>query len=139
MPHLANWQWAIGIVCAFCAGMGKTGAPGVASLIVPLMVMSVGDARYAAAWTLPILCTADLFAVWYWRRSAHAKTLFALAPWVLAGMAGGAAALSLSEPVLRKIVASIVLLMLIVNLVTLPAVLLLRRPKAAVQVEAVME
>ncbi len=31
------------------------------------------------------------------------------------------------------------LLMLIVNLVTLPAVLLLRRPKAAVHVEAVME
>ena len=116
IPHLAGWQWTFGAVSAFCVGLGKTGAPGVASLIVPLMIISVGDARYAAAWTLPILCTADLFAVWYWRKSAHAKTLFTLAPWVMAGMAGGAAALALSEPVVRRIVASIILVMLLVNL-----------------------
>jgi uncharacterized protein len=116
IPHLAVWQWVLGAITAFIVGVGKTGAPGVGTLIVPLMVMSVGDARYAAAWTLPILSTADIFAVWYWRRSAEAKTLFALIPWVLAGMAGGAAALSLPEPILRKIVAAIVLLMLIVSL-----------------------
>jgi uncharacterized protein len=116
IPHLAAWQWVLGVLTAFIVGVGKTGAPGVGTLIVPLMVMSVGDARYAAAWTLPILSTADIFAVWYWRRSAEAKTLFALAPWVLVGMAGGAAALGLSEPVLRKIVAVIVLLMLITSL-----------------------
>ncbi len=116
IPHLAAWQWSLGVLSAFMVGVGKTGAPGVATIIVPLMVISVGDARAAAAWTVPILSTADVFAVWYWRRSAEAKTLFKLIPWVVVGMAGGAAALSLSEPIIRKIVASIVLAMLIIGL-----------------------
>jgi uncharacterized protein len=116
MPDLALWQWLLGVISAFCVGLGKTGAPGVATLIVPLMVVIVGDARLSAAWTLPILSTADVFAVWYWRRHAEAKTLFALVPWVLGGMAVGTAALNFSEPVLRKIVVAIVVLMLIANL-----------------------
>jgi uncharacterized membrane protein YfcA len=116
IPHLATWRWVLGAVTAFLVGVGKTGAPGVATIIVPLMVISVGDARAAAAWTVPILSTADIFAVWYWRRSAEAKTLFKLVPWVVVGMAGGAAALSLSEPIIRKIVASIVLIMLLIGL-----------------------
>jgi uncharacterized membrane protein YfcA len=114
--HLAPWQWMLGIACALVVGIGKTGAPGISSLIVPLMVLLVNDARLAAAWTLPILITADIFAVWYWRRHAEARTLFSLIPWVLAGMAAGTAALSFSEPVLRKIVALVVTLMLITNL-----------------------
>jgi uncharacterized membrane protein YfcA len=116
IPHLAAWQWVLGALTAFLVGVGKTGAPGVATIIVPLMVISVGDARAAAAWTVPILSTADIFAVWYWRRSAEAKTLIKLVPWVVVGMAGGAAALSLSEPIIRKIVASIVLAMLLIGL-----------------------
>jgi uncharacterized protein len=116
IPHFAFWQWALGIISAFCVGLGKTGAPGVATLIVPLMVVIVGDARFSAAWTLPILSTADVFAVWYWRRHAEAKTLFALVPWVLGGMALGTATLKFPEPVLRRIVITIVVLMLITNL-----------------------
>jgi hypothetical protein len=50
------------------------------------MVMTVGDARLATAWSLPILSTADVFAVLYWRRSADSRQLFSLIPWVVAGM-----------------------------------------------------
>ncbi len=116
IPHLAPWQWGLGLFCGFIVGVGKTGAPGFASLVVPLMVLLVGDARLAAAWTLPILITADFFAISYWRRHAEARTLFVLIPWVFAGMAVGAAALSLSEPVLRRMVATLVLWMLLQNL-----------------------
>jgi len=116
IPDFTFWQWTLGIACALIVGVGKTGAPGIASLVVPLMVLIIDDARYAAAWTLPILSTADFFAVWYWRRHAEARTLFSLIPWVLAGMAGGAAALSLSEPVMRRIVAAVVVWMLLQNL-----------------------
>lgn len=76
------------------------------------MVLAVGDARQAAGWLLPVLCTADLFAVIAWRRHAAAKKLFELAPWVLAGMALGAWALGFSEKALRPVVALIVLAML---------------------------
>ena len=111
MPELQWWQWALGIFSAFCIGMAKTGAPGMGTMIVPLMVMTAGDARHAAAWTVPILSTADLFAVTYWRRHSEARTLFTLIPWVAAGMAGGAAALALDEKILRPIIGAIVVLM----------------------------
>ena len=66
--------WPSGSGCSAASasliGIAKTGAPGIATLTVPLMVMTVGDARHAAAWTAPILITGDIFAVAYWRRQA---------------------------------------------------------------------
>jgi len=77
-----------------------------------MMALAAGDVRQSAGWLLPLLCTADLFAVFYWRRHAAASKLFHLAPWVLVGMALGAAALGLSEAILRPMVGVIVLAML---------------------------
>src|SRR5919197_1046512 len=68
MPHLALWQWLLGSFCAFLVGLAKTGLPGAGILTIPLMVLAVADARLSAGWLLPILCTADVFAVVYWRR-----------------------------------------------------------------------
>src|SRR5436190_23866603 len=103
MPHLAPWQWLLGIFSAFMIGVAKTGAPGVGTMIAPLMVLTVGDARFAAAWTLPVLSTADVFAVAYWRRHAEARQLFCLIPRVLVGIAGAAVAVRLGEGVIRMI------------------------------------
>jgi len=97
-------------------GVAKTGAPGVGTMIAPLMVLTVGDARFAAAWTLPVLSTADVFAVAYWRRQAEARQLFSLIPWVLVGIAGAAVALSLDEAVIRKIIGGIIVAMLAIYL-----------------------
>jgi len=85
-------------------------------MIAPLMVLTVGDARFATAWTLPVLSTADVFAVAYWRRHAEARQLFSLIPWVLVGIAGAAAALSLDEAVIRKIIGAIIVGMLAIYL-----------------------
>jgi len=116
MPQLLWWQWLIGALCAWKIGVAKTGMPGFGTLVVPLMIVTVGDARLAAGWLLPILCTADIFAVIYWRRNTAAKRLFALAPWVLAGIIAGAFALALPESILRRMVGVIVLLMLVAYL-----------------------
>ncbi|MEX2300823.1 MAG: hypothetical protein WD733_07805, partial [Bryobacterales bacterium] len=67
--------------------------PGVGILAIPLMVLTVGDARLSAGWLLPILCTADVFAVIYWPRQAAEGRLFSLIPLVLIGKAGRADAL----------------------------------------------
>jgi uncharacterized membrane protein YfcA len=115
-PNLATWQWLLGAFSAFMIGVAKTGAPGVGTLVAPLMVATVGDARLATAWTLPILSTADVFAVLYWRRHTEARQLFSLIPWVLAGMVGGALALSLSELVIRRMIGGIIVGMLVVYL-----------------------
>jgi uncharacterized membrane protein YfcA len=92
--------------------MAKTGMPGLGILSVPLMVLAVGDARLAAGWLLPILCCADLFAIYYWRRHAAAAKLFSLAPWVLVGVVAGAFTLSLPEKSLRPLVGLIIFAML---------------------------
>ncbi len=110
-------QLAIGAAAGFLVGLSKTGVPGLAITVVPLMVLLVGDARASAAWLLPMLCAGDLFAVLYWRRHAEARGLFALAPWVVAGMAAGAIALSMNERGLRLIVGAIVLVMLILQVI----------------------
>jgi hypothetical protein len=104
------------MTCAALVGVSKTGVPGLGILVVPLMVLVVGDARLSAAWLLPVLCIADVFAILYWRRHAAARKLFSLAPWVLAGMAAGAMALGWNEQVLRPIVGIVVLLMLVAYL-----------------------
>jgi hypothetical protein len=116
IPNLAVWQWVLGALCAANVGVAKTGVPGVGILVIPLMVLTVGDARLSAGWLLPVLCTADVFAVIYWRRHAAASRLFSLVPWVLAGMAAGAATLALDEHMLRRLVGVIILLMLLANL-----------------------
>ncbi len=92
-------------------GIAKTGAPGLGFLTVPLMVFTVGSARLSAAWTAPILIVGDVFAVWYWRRHAEARSLLSLMPWVAVGMALGGAALGLDDRVLRRILGVIVLTM----------------------------
>src|SRR5947209_5057122 len=114
MPDLPLWRWVLGAFCAFMIGMAKTGAPGVGTMIAPLIVVTVGDARYAAAWAVPMLSTADIFAVAYWRRHAEATRLVSLIPWVIAGMAGGAVALTWSEPVLRGVIGIIVVAMVVI-------------------------
>lgn len=116
MPSLAPWQWILGAFCAFAIGVAKTGVPGFGILVVPLMVIAIGDARQSAGWLLPILCTADAFALYFWRRHSAANRLFALAPWVIAGMVAGAAALSLPEKTVRPVVGVIVLLMVAAHL-----------------------
>jgi hypothetical protein len=108
MPHLSLTKWLLGGFSALTIGAAKTGVPGGGTLVIPLMVLVVGNARFAAAWTAPLLSTGDVFAVLYWRRHADARKLFSLIPWVLLGGGGGALALNLDEHVLRRIVAAIV-------------------------------
>src|SRR5262245_57748605 len=108
IPDFASWQWILGVISAIAIGVAKTGVPGLGSFVAPLMVLTVGDARHAAGWTLPILSTADVFAVLFWRKHADARKLFSLIPWVAAGMLGGAFALALSEHTLRRVMGATV-------------------------------
>jgi len=111
IPDLETWQWILGATCALGIGVAKTGAPGLAMLTVPLIVFTVGDARFAAAWAVPMLLVGDVFAVVRWRRHAEIPVLLSLAPWVALGMLLGGAALQLDEGIVRRVLATIVLIM----------------------------
>lgn len=116
MPQLDLWKWALAAFCAFSAGVAKTGVPGINILAVPLFVLAVGDARLSAGWLLPILITADMFGVWYYRKHNAKKALFTLAPWVVAGMVIGVGVLNFPERVIRPIVGAIIFSIIILFL-----------------------
>ena len=90
--HLELWQWILGGTAALMIGVSKTGVPGIGILVVPLLA-SVFGGRPSVGIMLPMLILADCFAgVWY-RRHAQWDKLVRLLPWVVAGMAIGAATL----------------------------------------------
>lgn len=112
LPDLPLWKWALGALCAFNVGVAKTGMPGLGILVIPVFVLTVGDARLSAGWLLPILLSADVFAVFYYRRHAAAGRLFSLLPAVIAGMALGAYVLRYDDRILRPLVGTLIFLML---------------------------
>jgi hypothetical protein len=91
--HLETWQWILAAGCAVLNGMGKTGVPGLGILVVPLMLLAINDPKLSTGTTLVLLCVADLFAVFYYRRHAHWGRLARLSPWVALGLALGMGAL----------------------------------------------
>lgn len=113
MPDLDFWKWSLMAFCAFMTGIAKTGVPGANILSVPIFVLAVGDARMAAGWLLPVLITADLFGVWYYRKHDARKALLNLAPWVVVGMVIGTFILGFPEMFVRRLVGGIIFLILI--------------------------
>ena len=92
--------------------MAKTGVPGLGVLVVPLMFFVVPPDLKANGALLPLLCAADLFGVFYFRRHAKAWDLFHLFPWVAVGVGLGWGVLRLLDaPTLRIVVGAIVLVM----------------------------
>lgn len=116
MPDFPLYKWLLGALCAFSIGVAKTGVPGFGILSIPVFVLIIGDARLSAAWVVPLLICADIFAVVYYRRHAAAGALFSLLPWVLIGMAGGAVMLGQPDQLIRPTVGTISLVMLLLYL-----------------------
>lgn len=77
-------DWGVLFFAAFLIGMSKAGIQGISLLAVPLMAMTFG-AKPSTGLILPILCAADLMAVFYYRRIAEWKYVFRLLPAALLG------------------------------------------------------
>ncbi|RKN82266.1 sulfite exporter TauE/SafE family protein [Paenibacillus ginsengarvi] len=69
-------------------GFSKTGVPGAGIFGVALMA-TVFPAKQSVGMLLPMLITADIVAVSYYRRAVVWKHLIVLIPWVLAGIVIG--------------------------------------------------
>ena len=82
---LSHLQWGMIALCAILVGMSKTGIPGVSMIVVPSMAMIFGG-KASTGVLLPILITADIFAVFYYHRHAEWKPLLRALPWALLGL-----------------------------------------------------
>ncbi|SDH47472.1 sulfite exporter TauE/SafE family protein [Alteribacillus bidgolensis] len=88
MFDLTTLDIVLVVLCAILIGISKTGLPTLGILVVAVMA-SIFPARESIGIVLPMLITADIVAVTYYRRSVNWKTLFSLLPWVLGGLFSG--------------------------------------------------
>jgi uncharacterized protein len=85
---LSDGQWLIVLLTALFIGLAKTGLPGLATVMVPLMAHQFGG-KFSTGMIVPMLLMADLFAVAFYRRHAEWKHLLKLLPWTFAGIIPG--------------------------------------------------
>ncbi len=99
------------IVSAFLIGVNKTGIPGIGTLPV-VMLTILFPAKFSTGLQLVMLCTADIFAVLYYRRGANWKLLLRLIPCALIGIVLGSLTLhTMNDKVLSITIGGILLLM----------------------------
>lgn len=102
-------QWAAIFFAAFIIGLGKAGLKGVDMLSVTIMALVFGG-KSSTGIVLPLLCMADIAAVWYYRRHAQWAHFLRLAPWMVVGILFGVyLGKDLNEKTFRQMMAIIVL------------------------------
>jgi uncharacterized membrane protein YfcA len=115
MLDLSPLGWSVVALCAAMVGISKTGIPGIAILVIPLMV-TVLPARSSVGVLLGILILGDVFAATYYRHHAQWAHVIRLLPATFAGIVAGYFGLRVvTNQQLRPIIGGIVLAMLAVN------------------------
>ena len=108
-------QWLVLCICAVCAGINKTGLPGVGIVVVPL-IAAFFPAKASTGLLLPLLAMADLFAVGYYHRHAKWNHIIKLLPAALIGIAAGSLVVRhIADFQLAPVIGVIVLIMLVLN------------------------
>lgn len=76
------------LLVALALGMAKAGIGGLGLAVVPVMALLFG-ARESTGVILPMLITADIMAVAYYRQHAVWKNITSIMPWVVVGIIAG--------------------------------------------------
>lgn len=109
---LSAGKWVLAAFTSLCVGVSKTGIPALGILLAPLFA-EVLPARVSTGALLPLLITADAFAVVFWRRHGSWKHLVRLLPWAVIGIVAGFFALGrINDQQMRYVLGAIVVGML---------------------------
>lgn len=83
--NFSGTDWLIAGFCGVLMGMAKAGVAGTGLMIVPIMAHAFGG-RVSTGIVLPMLITADIFAVRYYHRRAHWPYVVKVIPWAMLGV-----------------------------------------------------
>ncbi len=109
---LSTGHWVLAGFTALLTGISKTGIPALGIILAPLFA-EVLPARVSTGALLPLLISADAFAVIFWRRHGSWKHLVRLIPTALVGIVAGFFALGhVNDQQLRYVLGAIVIVML---------------------------
>jgi uncharacterized membrane protein YfcA len=84
-PALTPGFFALFLLLAILLGMAKAGLSGFGLAVVPVMALIFG-AKESTGFILPMLISADIMAVIYYRQHAVWKYIIRILPWVAAGI-----------------------------------------------------
>jgi uncharacterized membrane protein YfcA len=108
----SNWM-LIGLG-AFIIGLAKAGLKGIDMMNVTIMAIVFGG-KASTGIVLPLLCAADVMAVFYYNRHARWTHVWKLMPWMVTGILIGVfIGKDLNEAVFRRIMALIIVLTVII-------------------------
>jgi len=115
MESLELWQYVLIATGALFVGFGKGGLPGVGNLTVVLFAI-VLPPKASVGILLPILISADIFAVAVYRKHALWPYIVRLAPWTIVGIIVGYLVFSrVDDGQVRIIIGAILLTMTAVH------------------------
>lgn len=112
MPDLVLWRWVVLVVAAMLVGFSKTGINGVGSIAVAMFAL-VLPARASTGTLLPLLISADLIAIWVYRRHADWRLVRRLLPSIVVGILVGVAFVAwVDNHVMRVSIGGLLLILL---------------------------
>jgi uncharacterized membrane protein YfcA len=116
LAQYAPLNWFFILLAAFIIGLGKAGLKGVDMLSVTIMALVFGG-KSSTGIVLPLLCVADIAAVYYYNRHAQWNHFWKLVPWMAIGILLGVyLGKDMDERLFRQLMAVIVVLTIAVVL-----------------------
>lgn len=112
--HFSLIHWLLVFTGAFIIGLAKAGLKGIDMMNVTIMAIVFGG-KASTGVVLPLLCVADIMAVWYYNRHAQWPHFWKLLPWMVIGILVGVyTGKDIDEALFRKIMAVIIVLTVII-------------------------
>ena len=113
---LQTEQWLWLLLAAVLIGLSRTAISGFGMLAVPVLATIFGG-KESTGIILPMLITADIFAITYFHKKADRKTFSHLLPWAFAGLAAGAfIGNAIDDRQFRMIIGTIVIICVLILL-----------------------
>ncbi len=107
--HLSIFQWIAIFFAAFLLGMSKSGIKGIGIIIVMILAFVFGE-KASTGVLLPLLISADIFAVTYYHRHTQWGFIKKLLPWMIIGVLVGVwIGNDISEDLFKKLMAIIII------------------------------
>jgi uncharacterized membrane protein YfcA len=102
-------NWGLILLSAFFIGLSKAGLRGIDMMNVTIMAIVFGS-KASTGIVLPLLCVADIVAVFYYHRHAQWNHFWKLIPWMAIGILVGVyVGKDMNEALFRKIMAIIII------------------------------
>jgi len=103
------FNWGLILLSAFFIGLSKAGLRGIDMMNVTIMAIVFGS-KASTGIVLPLLCVADIVAVFYYHRHAQWNHFWKLIPWMAIGILVGVyVGKDMNEALFRKIMAIIII------------------------------